>query len=480
MINKRLIATSKESMRYVKQIALFQILAMLMNVLLVFAVADFFSDVYCGNSRNYLAVIAVYLLVIATRAWLKRQIATLGGKTSSEVKVRLRTTIYQKMLDIGGKYTDKMSTAEVVQVASEGVEQLEMYFANYLPQFFYCMVAPLILFLLVSGISFKAAFVLFLCVPLIPISIVIVQKISKKLLAKYWGLYTGLGEDFLENIQGMTTLKIYGADEVYHKQMNQSAENFRKVTMKVLTMQLNSIIIMDVIAYGGASLGAIIAITELQKGALGFFGACVIILLSAEFFLPMRLLGSFFHVAMNGMSASKKMFEILDMKQQVQGKAEIEGQGIAFQNVSFSYDVQKTILRDISFVAKQGLTSIVGVSGSGKSTISSLIVAKLEGYHGEIIIGQHALRTLTRDSLYRNITRVTDKGYIFEGTVRTNLQMAKPEATMFEMVAVLKRANIWALFEQQNGLDTAISERGANLSGGRKATLEHCKGAAER
>ncbi|MFI3169491.1 MAG: ABC transporter ATP-binding protein/permease [Faecalibacterium sp.] len=471
MINKRLIATSKQSMRYVKQIALLQILAMLMNVLLVFTVADFFSDAYYGNSRNYLAVIAVYLVVIATRAWLKQNIATLGAKTASEVKVRLRTTIYQKMLDLGGKYTDKMSTAEVVQVASEGVEQLEMYFANYLPQFFYCMVAPLILFLLVAGISFKAALVLFLCVPLIPISIVIVQKISKKLLAKYWGLYTGLGEDFLENIQGMTTLKIYGADEVYHKQMNQSAENFRKVTMKVLTMQLNSIIIMDVIAYGGASLGAIIAIIELQKGTLGFFGACVIILLSAEFFLPMRLLGSFFHVAMNGMSASKKMFEILDMKPHVQGEVEIEGQEIAFHHVRFSYDAQKTILQDISFVAKQGLTSIVGVSGSGKSTISSLLVAKLEGYHGEIIIGQHSLSTLNRNSLYQNITRVTDKGYIFEGTVRTNLQMAKPEATTLEMVAVLKRANIWALFAQQSGLDTAISERGANLSGGEKQRL---------
>ncbi len=471
MLNKRLIATSKHSMKYVRRIAACQIAAMLLNIVLVVAIARFLSDMYHGNALPYAAVLRVYVLACVGRALLKRQIATLGAKTASAVKVHLRTTIYQKMLDLGGKYTDKFSTAQVVQVASEGVEQLELYFANYLPQFFYCMIAPLILFVVVCGIHVPAAIVLFLCVPLIPVSIVIVQKIAKKLLAKYWGLYTQLGDDFLENIQGMTTLKIYEADAYYHQKMNQSAENFRKVTMKVLSMQLNSIIVMDVVAYGGASLGAIMAIIALQNGQITFFGACVIVLLSSEFFLPMRLLGSFFHVAMNGMSASKKMFEILDLPVPEEGLNDVNGQEITFCDVHFSYDGEKPILRHVSFTAAQGLTAIVGESGSGKSTISSLVIAKIDGYEGDILIGAHERTGISRAALSRAITRVTDKGYLFEGTVRSNLHMAKPDATDGEMIAALERTQIWSLFAGMDGLDTTVQERGVNFSGGEKQRL---------
>lgn len=469
MINPRLIKTSKESLKYVIYIAICQIVAMLANICLIFAIGDFVRDIYLQLQPNYTFTICVYVGVIAVRYWLKKITAQLGVKASSQVKVTLRTKIYDKILKLGGKYTDKVSTAEVVQVASEGVDQLEMYFASYLPQFFYCMSAPLILFIILANISFKASFVLFICVPIIPISIIIVQKIAKKLLAKYWGLYTSLGDDFLENIQGMTTLKIYGADQQYHDNMNNSAENFRKITMKVLMMQLNSIIIMDVIAYGGASLGAIMSILELQKGNIDIFGACVIILLSAEFFLPMRLLGSFFHIAMNGMSACKKMFKLLDMTEPESGAEEITHGSVEFSNVGFAYDDTKDILKNITFTANKGLTSIVGVSGSGKSTISSLLIGKITGYSGSIKISD--CQNINRQSIYKNITRVTEKGYIFAGTVRTNLQMADPNASEETMTNVLKQANVWELFKGLRGLDTKILERGTNLSGGEKQRL---------
>lgn len=469
MINKRLINTSKKSLNYVFEITFYQIISMLLNIALIFQIASFFDDIYNKSNPNYIQTIVVYAVVITFRSLLKKKIAKLGVLASSEVKVNLRTLIYKKILNIGGKYTEKISTAEVTQVASEGVEQLEMYFASYLPQFFYCMTAPIILFGILSFISFKASFVLFLCVPLIPISIVIVQKIAKKLLAKYWGIYTSLGDDFLENVQGMTSLKIYGADEHYHKEMNKSAENFRKITMKVLTMQLNSIIIMDIVAYGGASLGAIMAIKELQNGSIEFFGAVVIILLASEFFLPMRLLGSFFHIAMNGMSASKKMFKILDLEEKNDGIDEVKTSKVEFENVTFSYDGTKEILKNISFEATRGLTSIVGVSGSGKSTISSLIVSKLDAKG--VKIGENEILKISRKSLFEHITRVTDKGYIFEGTVRSNLMMACENASDDEMISVLKKANVWALFEKMDKLDTKILERGSNLSGGEKQRL---------
>lgn len=473
MINKRLIKMSQSSTKHVVKISVYQVLAMLANVVLIFGISNLFMNIYTGNQVNYVKIILIYGFVILVRVVLKIQIANEAVKASSSVKIMLRTKIYQKMLDLGGKYSEKFKTAEVVQVASEGIDQLEMYFSSYLPQFFYCMTAPILLFIILSTISFKASFVLFICVPLIPISIVIVQKIAKKLLAKYWGLYTGLGDDFLENIQGMTSLKIYGADEFYHNEMNKSAENFRKITMKVLTMQLNSIIIMDLVAYGGASLGAIISILELQSGNIDLFGACVIILLASEFFLPMRLLGSFFHIAMNGLSASKRMFKILDMLDEEDRNQEItdEKYDISFKNVSFSYDNDKIVLKNINFTAGTGLTSIVGVSGSGKSTISSLITTKMTNFDGEIMISDKNINKICKNDIYKNITKITDRGYIFEGTVRSNLQMANPYATDEMMINVLKKANIWEMFSSLVGLDSKINQRGSNLSGGEKQRL---------
>lgn len=472
MINKRLLSLAEDSLTHVKIIVASQVLGMLAHVLLIFMVASQIQGFYQGEAVSLVTVIQVYLLVILVRSTLKGIIAKRGAMAGAGVKIRLRKAIYQKILALGGRESN-LSTAELVQVSSEGVEQLELYFANYLPQFFYCMTAPLLLFLILAQIHFYAAFVLFLCVPFIPISIMVVQKIAKKLLSKYWTLYANLGDSFLENIQGLTTLKVYGADEAYHQEMNENAQHFRKITMKVLSMQLNSIIIMDIIAYGGASLGAILSIQALAQGQVDLMGAIVIILLASEYFLPMRLLGSYFHIAMNGMAASKKIFAFLDEPLPPEGGTRIlskEG-GIALESVNFSYQEGKEILSQISFTVEKGMTALVGVSGCGKSTITSLLMGKYPQYQGSIRLFGIELRDICFPSLYKEVTRVSDTPYLFGGTVAENLRMGKATATSEEMIVVLEQANIWTLFQEREGLDTILTEGGSNLSGGEKQRL---------
>ncbi|MFI3175750.1 MAG: ABC transporter transmembrane domain-containing protein, partial [Bacillota bacterium] len=321
MVNKRLFHMGDKKQIYA--IVLYQWISMVLNIALIVALAYQLEAVYHGTSDTQLLLktIAVFGVVFSIRYVLKKKIAEKGHLASANMRNQLRKLIYRKLLALGSSYTKVLSTAEVMQVSTEGVEQLEMYYGKYLPQFFYCMVAPPTLFLFVAQIDLKSALALFICVPLIPVSIVFVQKIAKKLLAKYWGIYTQLGDSFLENLQGLTTLKIYKADEVYHKEMNDNAEHFRIITMKVLSMQLNSIIVMDTVAYGGAALGGVLAITALQNGSITMMGAIIIILLASEFFLPMRAMGSFFHIAMNGMAAAGKMFQILDMEEETDGEA---------------------------------------------------------------------------------------------------------------------------------------------------------------
>ena len=250
------------------------------------------------------------------------------------------------------------------------------------------MIAPLLLFAVLAPISLKASVVLFICVPLIPISIVIVQKIAKRLLSKYWGKYTQLGDTFLENIQGLTTLKIFGADAEKHVDMNEKAEEFRVVTMKVLTMQLNSIIIMDLVAYGGAAVGVIIAVSEVLSGKIEMWNAFKIIMLSADFFLPMRALGSFFHIAMNGMAASDKMFAMIRLDEGEKGTKELSGNNynISAKHLTFSYDGDRNALDDVSLDLEQGkLTAVVGESGCGKSVTSLSLMQLVQRPNGQIV-----------------------------------------------------------------------------------------------
>lgn len=348
---------------------------------------------------------------------------------------------------------------------------METYFGSYLPQFFYAVLAPVTLFLVLLPVSWVSAVVLLCCVPLIPISIAAVQTWAKKLLSKYWGQYTALGDTFLENLQGLTTLKIYQADERRQQKMNLEAENFRKITMKVLTMQLNSITIMDLVAYGGAALGGILAVRQFLNGEILLSECLFIILLAADFFLPMRLLGSFFHIAMNGMAASDKIFKLLDLPEPVKGTREISKEsGLCCKDLTFAYEKERPILKQVGFSARKGdFVAIVGESGCGKSTLASIFTGKNRNYQGEVLLGGAQgvpLAEISEESLLEQITYVGHAGYLFKGTVRENLLLAKPDGTDEEFWQVLEQMKLADFLRSEQGLDTMLAEKGSNFSGG--------------
>lgn len=411
----------------------------------------------------------VVILALAVRFFCSIGAAKMGYFSSKAVKKSLREKIYQKLLRLGSSYNEQVKTSEVVQVAVEGVDQLETYFGAYLPQFFYAMLAPLTLFIVLCFVNVAAAVVLLICVPLIPVAIAAVQTWAKKLLSKYWGQYTELGDTFLENLQGLTTLKIYQADAFKQQEMNEQAEKFRKITMKVLTMQLNSITIMDLIAYGGAALGVIMAVTQYQSGGVSLEGCLLIILLAADFFIPMRQLGSFFHIAMNGMAASDKIFRLLDLEET---KPEItesfpSGHTIRCSGLSFSYEPDREILHSVDLTFPQGsFTALVGESGCGKSTLASILMGRNKGYTGSVSMGGVPLSSIQEESLLRNITYISHQSYLFKGTVRENLLMGKPGASDEELWAVLSRVNLAEFLKAEQGLDTRLLEKASNLSGG--------------
>lgn len=372
-------------------------------------------------------------------------------------------------MKLGASYRENVATSEVVQMAAEGVEQLETYFGRYLSQLFYSLLAPVTLFVILAFVNVKASVVLLICVPLIPISIVAVQKFAKKLLNKYWGIYTELGDSFLENLQGLTTLKIYQADEKKVAEMDEESQKFRRITMKVLTMQLNSTSVMDIIAYGGAAVGMIVTLSEYAKGNVSFGGALSIILLASEFFIPLRLLGSFFHIAMNGMAASDKIFALLDLPQPEEKGEVLENvdTSICMHDVHFAYEVERDILKGISMeLAAGSFTSIVGTSGCGKSTIAGILMGRNKNYNGSIWVQGKELREIFEKSLMDHITLVSHNSYLFKGTVRDNLRMGRPEASDEEMYAALEKVNLLGFVRAAQGLDTKVAEKGSNFSGG--------------
>ena len=476
MIKPRLMKLLKGSEKYLIQNILWQWIALLFQIAAVFAAGNFLEHLIKQTlyPNLWLQTAAVVVLALLVRFLSERMAAISSGKASADVKLVLRRQIYGKLLRIGASYKEKIPTSEVVQVTTEGVEQLEIYYGRYLPQLFYSLLAPLTLFLILSPISLKASVVLLICVPLIPVSIIAVQKFAKKLLSRYWGIYTELGDSFLENLQGLTTLKIYQADEKKAKEMDEEAERFRKITMKVLTMQLNSVSVMDLVAYGGAAVGMIVTVREYATGSLTFSGAFAIILLASEFFIPLRLLGSFFHIAMNGMSASDKIFRILDLDEGRHGHTALPSGPIevSLENVKFGYEEDRPVLQDISMtIPPKSFVSLVGVSGCGKSTIASLLTGKQKNYLGQIRINGIPVSEIREADLARAITLIRHNSYLFKGTVRDNLLMAKPDASDDQMWEVLDKVRLLDFLENQNGLDTLLEEQGSNFSGGQRQRL---------
>ena len=314
MIDKRLINTVADSKKWIAINVLWNWVALIGGIIsaVVFAICLQWAFERTLTLQSAVIFTVVLVACLALRAWAGKMAVKASYKASTQVKHKLRTLIYQKLSSMPLNQVNQQSTSSVIQVASEGVEQLEIYFGRYLPQLFYSLLAPLTLFVFLVFFNAPTSLILLVCVPLIPMSIIAVNKIAKRLLAKYWSIYVGLGSSFLDNLQGLITLKIYQDDDYKAKQMDIEAENFRTITMKVLTMQLNSVSLMDLLAYGGAALGILTALLQYQDGSLSIFGVILFILLSSEFFIPLRLLGSFFHVAMNGKAASEKIFTLLD------------------------------------------------------------------------------------------------------------------------------------------------------------------------
>ncbi|MGE4654591.1 ATP-binding cassette domain-containing protein [Bifidobacterium hominis] len=477
------------------------------------------------SAETYIGCALAIVVCAVLRFLMMRAEAYFGAEAAERVKLALREQLFNKMLAIGPSYSQHISTADVVQSAGEGIEQIQSFFELFLPQLFYAILAPVTLFFIVAPINMPTAVTLLVCAPLIVLIVGMVAMRAARVFKKYWGKYTDMGSMFLDNVQGLETLKTFDADAHAAKKMNEQAEQFRVMTMNVLQIQLRSLTAMDVVAYGGAAAGVGVAIWQYANGAaLPLAGVLLIVLLSADFFIPLRQLGSFFHVAMNGMTSTKRIFALLDTPipaHGMQGMPEFgasdNGVDVCFDDVSFRYadvaagaaaDVEtgetgkksgvvgagKTgmpkdgngsvvALHGVSFTARRGqVTAIVGPSGSGKSTAVELLAGNLSGYEGYIWLRpgnignnstqRYQINDLSIESLTREIAIVAAQSHLFAGTLRDNLLMAKPNATESELWQALEAAHIDEFVRAQSQeLDLAIEQGASNLSGGQKQRI---------
>lgn len=473
MFDKELLKLIGGNKKYVVYVVLLMILGMLANIGITASICwavYFLIEGYEPLAYIYPAVTAVVAIIV--RYVASRCTGSLKDMLGRKVKKDLRERTYDKILRLGVKSTDGMSMAGLTQVSMEGIEQLDLYYSTYLPQFFFSMIAPFILFAICVGIDWRTSLVLLACVPLIPVSIVAVSKYAKKIFAKYWGKYTSMGDGFLDSVQGLKELKIFRADAARQIKMNENAEEFRKITMKVLVMQLASTTIMDLVAFGGAGAGIALSIVGLMNVWLAPASALFLILVAVEFFLPLRALGSAFHVAMNGASAGKKIISLLNQPDPVWGEKEVAGRELALENVTFSYDKKRDVLKDITMIfPEKGMTAIVGESGCGKSTVVNLLIGARRPDKGNVLIGGDEIESVSRAAYYSHLASVSYNTYIFNDTVRANFELAKKNVTDEEIYTALEKVNLSSFIMQNGGLDKVITEDANNISGGQKQRL---------
>ena len=473
MFDKELLKLIGGNKKYVAFAVLLMVLGMLANIGITASICwavYFLIEGYEPLAYIYPAITAVVAIIV--RYIASRCTGNLKDMLGRKVKKDLRERTYDKILKLGVRSTDGMSMAGLTQVSMEGIEQLDLYYSTYLPQFFFSMLAPIILFCICVGIDWRTSLVLLACVPLIPVSIVAVSKYAKKIFAKYWGKYTSMGDAFLDSVQGLKELKIFKADEAQHTKMNETSEDFRKITMKVLVMQLASTTIMDLVAYGGAGIGIAMAILSVVKWELAPIAALFLILVAVDFFLPLRAFGSAFHVALNGASAGKKILSLLEQPDPVWGEETVTDTEIKVENVTFSYDGKRDVLKNVSMTfPKTGMTAIVGESGCGKSTVVNMLFGAFRPKNGAVTVGGKELESLSRESYYSHLAVVSYNTYIFNETVRANFMLANKAVTDEEIYGALEKVNLADFIRENGGLDKVITEDAANISGGQKQRL---------
>ena len=476
MFDKRLFSLVPGVMRHIAGNVALQWLALLANVVLFVSVGRLLQSVLTGGATgiDLARTLLVAVVAVAVRLVCQAQATKQGLAASALAKQRVRTLVYDKLVRMGPSYRETVATSEATQLCVEGIEQLEAYFGSYLPQLFYSLIASVTLFFCLAPLCTPAAVVLLCCVPLIPISLMAVMKIAKRIMGDYWHSYTDLGALFLESIQGLTTLKVFGADEERHRRMNEEAEKFRKATMRLLTMQLNSVIVMDIFAFAGAAAGIVVMLNSYAVGTVTFAGAFAFVFLAADFFIPLLTLGSFFHTATGGMAAAERMYRIIDAPEPACGTQAVTctSVGIECRNVSYSYDGTRTVLQNADFTARPGgFVGITGASGSGKSTLAGILTGANLSYTGSVTIGGIDLRDISAESLRDTVTYVGFRGFLFAGTVRSNLLMARAGASDDELWEALSRCRIDDFVRRSGGLDAPVSAEGTNLSGGQRQRL---------
>ena len=477
MIDKKLLALLGENKKYIFYAVGLMIVGLFANLTITASIcyAIQYAAEYASsgsNTQGFILPAVIVIIAMAIRYVTSRSIGDLKDTLGRNVKKDLRQKIYDKIIKLGVRTTDNMSMAGLTQLSMEGVEQLDLYYSAYIPQFFYAMIAPIILFIVTVRINWAVALVLLACVPLIPMSIIAVSRYAKKIFAKYWGKYTSMGDSFLDSVQGLKELKIFQADAAQNIKMNETSEEFRKITMKVLVMQLASTTIMDMVAYGGAGLGIALTIHAVVNGSLSAYAALFLILVAVDFFLPLRAFGSAFHIAMNGASAGNKILSLLAQPDPVWGNETVASTEITVKDVTFSYDGKRDVLKHASMnFGSTGMCAIVGESGSGKSTVVNLLLGAYHPQQGSILVGNKPLETLSRESYYSHISVVSYNTYIFNETIRQNFMLAKYNVTDEEIYSALKKVNLYDFIIDNGGLDKVITEDAANISGGQKQRL---------
>ena len=477
MIDKKLLALLGDNKKYIFYAVGLMIVGLFANLSITASIcyAIQYAAEYASSgsdAQGFILPAIVVVIAMVIRYVTSRRIGDLKDTLGRNVKKDLRQKIYDKIIKLGVRTTDNMSMAGLTQLSMEGVEQLDLYYSAYIPQFFYAMIAPIILFVVTVRINWAVALVLLACVPLIPMSIIAVSRYAKKIFAKYWGKYTSMGDSFLDSVQGLKELKIFQADAAQNIKMNETSEEFRKITMKVLVMQLASTTIMDMVAYGGAGLGIALTIHAVVNGSLSAYAALFLILVAVDFFLPLRAFGSAFHIAMNGASAGNKILSLLAQPDPVWGSETVDGTDITVKDVTFSYDGTRDVLKHASMnFGSTGMCAIVGESGSGKSTVVNLLLGAYHPQQGSILVGNKPLETLSRESYYSHISVVSYNTYIFNETIRQNFMLAKVDVTEDEIFDALKKVNLYDFIIDDGGLDKVITEDAANISGGQKQRL---------